>query len=429
MKGVASSALFFTTRSAPFCWQTKIRPSGAMAIAVGVTSPEAMVVSLKPAGSVAALMVVQRSSVARTVTERMSERSSKPSATRHRDCWPLSPMRRIVLVVLLCLSLRAGAQDVLSIGSGSMQVPVTVTKNTANPVQGIAFRILYDGTAIASMSFTRTGPWASESPLYENWQQGIGFFSYIVLFAAPANASGQIGVLTATSSAAPGSVIPLRFDPPSAMLSNQNASVVETVANGNLSLVNGSVTVTALTAPTGLVATANGTTQVNLTWNAVAGASHYEVWRSFDGGAFALLDSPASPSLIDGSVVAGKTWLYRVRAVAGVQTSPFSAVKAATTIVFTDDPLVPRSTRIKAVHITELRAAVNAMRASAGLAPLAADPTIGSGQRIRAQHITALRTGLNEARAAIGLAALTYTDATLTVIKAVHVQELRSGVK
>lgn len=338
-------------------------------------------------------------------------------------------MRRIVLAALVLVSLGARAQDVLSIGSGSTQVPVTITKVTANPVQGIAFKVLFDGSAIASLSFARTGALAAETPLYETSMQGSGWFSYVVLFAAPANASGQIGVLSATPAAPAGSVIALRLDPPSAMLSNQSASVVETVANGNLALVNGSITVSSLAAPAGLTATANGTTQVSVTWNAVAGASQYQVWRSVDGSAFALVGSPASTAFSDNGVTAGKTYLYRVRAVAGPETSPFSNVKAATTIVFTDDPLVPRTTRIKAVHVTELRTAVNAMRASASLPPLAADSTIGPGQRIRAQHITALRTGLSQARAAIGLPALSYTDATLTRIKAAHVQELRNGVK
>ena len=52
--GVASSWLFLMTRSAPPCWATKSRPSGAKAIAVGLESPVAMRVSEKPAGSVAA---------------------------------------------------------------------------------------------------------------------------------------------------------------------------------------------------------------------------------------------------------------------------------------------------------------------------------------------------------------------------------------
>jgi len=338
-------------------------------------------------------------------------------------------MRRILLVVILCLPLRAAAQDVLSVGSGGMQVPVTIAKNTVNPVQGVAFKILFDEDAISTMSFARTGAFAEETPLYEQALQGSGWFSYVALFAAPANVSGQLGVLTATSSLPPGSVVPLTLHPASAMLSNQAATVVETVANGELALVNGSITVSALAAPAGVVATVLNTSRIHVAWNAVAGATQYEVWRSVDGGAFALIRSPTATAIEDATVLAGKTWLYRVRALNGPDVSPFSNTDAATTIVFTDDPLVPQSTRIKAVHVTQMRAAVNAMRASASLPPLAADATIGVGLPVRAQHITALRSSLSEARAAIGLPALSFTDATLTVVKAVHVQELRDGVK
>src|SRR5436305_2446694 len=53
-KGVASKTPFLITRNAPDCEQTNIRPSGAIAIAVGEAIPLATVVSIKPDGSVAA---------------------------------------------------------------------------------------------------------------------------------------------------------------------------------------------------------------------------------------------------------------------------------------------------------------------------------------------------------------------------------------
>lgn len=325
-------------------------------------------------------------------------------------------MRRAVLAVVLFASLAVRAQDVLSIGNGN----VSITKVTANPVQGVAFKVLYDSSAITSMSFTRT---VAGTPLFETSHQGIGFFSYVVLFPSSTSLSGQIGTLSAIGPAAV--TVPLTFDAPSAILSNQTASVVETVANGLLALTNGSVTVsTSPAAPTNVVATATSTSAVTVTWSAVAGADHYEVWRSVDNGAYALIASPAGTSHDDTGRTANKTYLYRVRAVAGAA-SPFSNTDAATTIVFTDDPPVI----VKAVHLTELRTAVNAMRASAGLAPLAADPTIGAGQVARASHITALRTGVTEARTAIGMPSSSFTDATLTTIKAVHVTELRVSVR
>jgi hypothetical protein len=340
-------------------------------------------------------------------------------------------MRRLTLFVLLVASLGARAQDVLSIGTGTTQVPVSIAKNTGNAVNGVAFRVLFDGEVIASMSFARSGALTSVTPLYERAQQGSGWFSYIALFSAATNLSGQIGTLTASPQpqAVPGTTVALLLDPPGAMLSNQAASVVETVANGSLALSNGSITIDgAIAAPSTVTATASGTALVNVTWSAVAGAEYYEVWRSVDGSAFAPVASPTAPPYADSEVVAGKAYLYRIRAVTGGGAqSPLSNPDVATTIVFTSDPLNAGAT-IRLAHITQLRFAVNALRASASLAPLAADPTIAAGAVVRAAHITALRTGLNQARDAAGLPAIAF-DATLTIIRSAHVTTLRNGVK
>jgi RHS repeat-associated protein len=100
--------------------------------------------------------------------------------------------------------------------------------------------------------------------------------------------------------------------------------------------------------------------------------------------------------------------------------------------VFTDDPLVPGVTVIKAVHITELRTAVNQARSRAGLAAANWAEAVAAGVLVKAAHIVELRARLDEARAALGLPAANYTDPTLTVgvttVKAVHIQELRQRV-
>jgi len=104
-----------------------------------------------------------------------------------------------------------------------------------------------------------------------------------------------------------------------------------------------------------------------------------------------------------------------------------------TTVVFTDDPLVARSTVIKAIHITQLRQAVNEIRANAGLGTFSfTDPSL-AGVRIKAVHITELRTALDQARSALGLSTGGYTDPAITlgvtVAKAIHIQELRDRMK
>jgi hypothetical protein len=72
------------TRNAPPCWQTKIRPSGAMAIAVGPLRPP-IDVSLKPAGSVAALIDVKEKTNARKTMMRRMSRGDVQQAICHPD--------------------------------------------------------------------------------------------------------------------------------------------------------------------------------------------------------------------------------------------------------------------------------------------------------------------------------------------------------
>jgi hypothetical protein len=183
------------------------------------------------------------------------------------------------------------------------------------------------------------------------------------------------------------------------------------------------------TAPgaTTLTATATSAAQVALSWPAVAGMVSYEVQRSFNNSAFAPLVTTAATSFNDNSVSANVTYLYKVRAVLSGTPGTFSPVDAATTIVFVDAPLTA-ATKAKATHWTQLRTAVNAMRASAGLtAQSFTDPTLSSAIKIKTVHLTQLRTALDQARAAIGLPAMTYSGGT--AIKAAHVNELREGVK
>jgi hypothetical protein len=185
--------------------------------------------------------------------------------------------------------------------------------------------------------------------------------------------------------------------------------------------------------PTGFSATATSTTQVALTWSASAGATQYEIQRSVNHSAFALWNTTAATTINDTGLSSNTTYLYRVRATAGVAASAYTAIDPATTIIFTDDPLTTGTT-VKAVHVTQLRTAVNAMRAAAGLlAQTFTDPGLASGTPIMAAHLTDLRSALDEARSTIGLGAVSYTDPTVTAqstaVKAAHFTDLRNGVK
>lgn len=188
--------------------------------------------------------------------------------------------------------------------------------------------------------------------------------------------------------------------------------------------------------PTNLTATATAPTQVSLTWSPPASGSvaHYLVERgtSAAGPFTPLTPEPTAASFTDTTAASESAYLYRVRAVfAGGANSDYSNRDLATTFTFTDDPLTERVTPVKGQHVAEVRLAVNAVRAAAGL-PAASwtDPSL-SGQWIKAAHLEELRARVNEARTALGMATNAYTDPSLSgvVVKKIHVEELRASVR
>ena len=104
---------------------------------------------------------------------------------------------------------------------------------------------------------------------------------------------------------------------------------------------------------------------------------------------------------------------------------------------FTDDPIQPGATPIRAVHFTELRTRIDGLRRAAGLAPFAwTDPVLRAGvTRVRLVHLLELRQALGTAYQAAGRTPPRWTDAApaagatpITPIRAVHLTELRAAV-
>jgi hypothetical protein len=91
---------------------------------------------------------------------------------------------------------------------------------------------------------------------------------------------------------------------------------------------------------------------------------------------------------------------------------------------FTDNPLMASQTPVKLIHVTELRSAIDALRAAKALAPMAWT-TLTAPQTIRASHIVELRNALTPALAPV-VPAFTDPLNVPTRIKAVHVAELRA---
>jgi hypothetical protein len=100
---------------------------------------------------------------------------------------------------------------------------------------------------------------------------------------------------------------------------------------------------------------------------------------------------------------------------------------------FTDPVIVSGSTPIRAVHVTELRARVDALRVAAGLAEVSwTDPVLVAGSTpVRAAHLRELRDALGEAYDALGQPRPGYSGPdpdTGVIIRASHIVELRSAV-
>ena len=188
--------------------------------------------------------------------------------------------------------------------------------------------------------------------------------------------------------------------------------------------------------PTNVAAAATSTSAVTVSWTAASGATSYQVFRATAfAGPYVQIGTSATTSYPDSTgLSASTTYLYKVRSVNAVASvSGDSNIDPATTVIFTNDPIVSASTSVRQAHLTELRTAVNAMRVAASLGAFSFTDAVTGTLPVKALHVTELRTKLDAARVVFGLPAISYTDPTLTIastlVKATHFQQLRNGTK
>jgi hypothetical protein len=98
---------------------------------------------------------------------------------------------------------------------------------------------------------------------------------------------------------------------------------------------------------------------------------------------------------------------------------------------WTDPTLTAAVTRIRKIHLDELRTEANRIRLLRGLGAATWTDTITADQTlIRAVHFTELRTALSAVDALTGTAVTTWSEAIGSggIIKADHITELRSAI-
>ena len=164
-----------------------------------------------------------------------------------------------------------------------------------------------------------------------------------------------------------------------------------------------------------------------------------------DGDPLSYASSSSSPGVVAVSATGARVTLtavgegaatVRVTAtdLGGLSAAQSFGVVVAARAPFTDAPIVPGVTPVRAVHFTELRSRIDALRAGTGLGRFAwTDPVLRAGVTpVRSVHLLELREALSEAYASAGRAAPRWADASpstgSTPIRALHLTELRAAV-
>ena len=169
---------------------------------------------------------------------------------------------------------QAPAHDVVTVGtvsgSGTVDVPVFIRDVSGTPLgidqpagsrlQAYSLKVNY-APAVSSITFSRAGITASLTPTFESspsspgsislidtFQESTNLIPFTVNAAAPGNQVGHL-VVNVPPALPPGTVITLTLDSGLTQLTNEGGTTSETVGNGTLALINGSITVLASPTP------------------------------------------------------------------------------------------------------------------------------------------------------------------------------------
>ncbi|HEX9983810.1 MAG TPA: hypothetical protein VGF69_11140 [Thermoanaerobaculia bacterium] len=190
-----------------------------------------------------------------------------------------------------------------------------------------------------------------------------------------------------------------------------------------------------------LSATRTAVSSITVSWQAIAGAHHYELERQTGSAGFQRIPGNLTTTSYVDTAPAGVVYVYRVRGVdadgSAATASPYSNVDAATTLSFST---VQAGQFVSLSHFTELLTAVNAARATNGWPAVTWSqvlpsnvPAPSTGVVIAAAHMEALRRSLFDALSALGVPTTPYTSSPLDpgryLVKAQHIVELQQRVQ
>lgn len=190
-------------------------------------------------------------------------------------------MKAIAITVLILSALLPAApataqvpQDVITVGSGAtapgaaVDIPLFIRDTSGTPlgidqpsgsrIQSYSLKVTYaPAAAVQSVTFTRAGITQTLTPAFEaspaaagsislldTFQESTNLVPFVSNAALPGNQVAHL-VFNLSPSATPGTTITLTVDPVLTQLSDQTGTPAtkETVAAGNLALVNGAITV------------------------------------------------------------------------------------------------------------------------------------------------------------------------------------------
>lgn len=99
-------------------------------------------------------------------------------------------------------------------------------------------------------------------------------------------------------------------------------------------------------------------------------------------------------------------------------------------LTFSDEPVVARGTAVRSIHFTELRSAIDSLRARYGLEAVkwTDAPLVPGVTTIKRVHLTELRAALDDVYVRAGRTPPAWADTSFTLIRADHIAELRAAV-